>query len=90
MEIIWGGVTNKIKYFRPIKIKALNNKSFFFQVNLSDYENELRLPTEEDLNGAIVALTRLQKIYKLTVPELANGNLNGIQSRLIKICVFLV
>ena len=35
-------------------------------------------PSEEDLNGAAMALMRLQDTYKLNTEDLANGQLNGI------------
>ena len=36
-----------------------------------------KFPTNEDLNGAAVALTRLQDTYKLKTDELADGVLMG-------------
>lgn len=40
---------------------------------------ELKFPTEEDLNGAAVALTRLQDTYDLDTESLAEGKLNGVK-----------
>ncbi|XP_044727086.1 prolyl 4-hydroxylase subunit alpha-2 isoform X2 [Chrysoperla carnea] len=39
----------------------------------------LKLPNDEDLNGAAVALIRLQDTYRLDTNAIANGILNGIQ-----------
>jgi prolyl 4-hydroxylase len=39
----------------------------------------MKFPTEEDLNGAAVALTRLQDTYRLDTSSLARGELNGIK-----------
>ena len=52
-----------------------------FMQNISSSENEdvqHRWPSEEDLAGAAVALSRLQDTYKLKVADLANGDLNGV------------
>uniref|UniRef100_A0A1B0CQR2 procollagen-proline 4-dioxygenase n=1 Tax=Lutzomyia longipalpis TaxID=7200 RepID=A0A1B0CQR2_LUTLO len=47
--------------------------------NVTNYRNILPFPTEEDLNGAAVALMRLQDTYKLDTASVARGELNGIQ-----------
>ena len=39
----------------------------------------LKFPSDEDLNGAAVALTRLQDTYKLDTASVARGELNGVQ-----------
>lgn len=41
----------------------------------------LKLPTDEDLNGAATALVRLQDTYNLDTSSIASGELNGIQYR---------
>jgi len=41
--------------------------------------NMLKFPTDEDLNGAAVALMRLQDTYKLDTSSVARGELNGVQ-----------
>ncbi|KAJ6630486.1 Prolyl 4-hydroxylase subunit alpha-2 [Pseudolycoriella hygida] len=38
-----------------------------------------KIPTDEDLNGAAVALARLQETYKLNTTNVANGELNGVK-----------
>ena len=45
---------------------------------ISSYNEVFKWPSEEDLNGAAVALLRLQDTYKLTTEDLANGQLNGV------------
>ncbi|XP_018332040.1 prolyl 4-hydroxylase subunit alpha-1 [Agrilus planipennis] len=47
--------------------------------NISAYKEYLKFPTDEDLNGAAVALTRLQDTYKLDTSSLARGELNGVK-----------
>lgn len=50
-----------------------------FIENVTNYRNVLKFPTDEDLNGAVVALTRLQDTYNLDTSSLARGELNGVQ-----------
>ncbi|CAH0556530.1 unnamed protein product [Brassicogethes aeneus] len=47
--------------------------------NLTLYKETMKFPTEEDLNGAAVALTRLQDTYRLDTSSLARGELNGVK-----------
>ena len=47
-------------------------------VNKTDiYHQPLKWPSEEDLSGAALALTRLQDTYNLDPNDLAHGKLNG-------------
>lgn len=46
---------------------------------MTNYQSVLKFPTEEDLNGAAVALMRLQDTYKLDTSAVARGLINGIQ-----------
>jgi len=39
-----------------------------------------KFPTTEDLNGAAIALTRLQDTYLLDTADMARGDLNGHSS----------
>ncbi|KAI4458953.1 prolyl 4-hydroxylase alpha subunit [Holotrichia oblita] len=39
----------------------------------------LKFPSDEDLNGAAMALARLQDTYKLDTSSLANGEINGVK-----------
>ncbi|KAH8381795.1 hypothetical protein KR009_000228 [Drosophila setifemur] len=50
-----------------------------FVQNISQYRNIMKFPSEEDLNGAAVALLRLQDTYQLDTSSVARGKLNGIQ-----------
>ncbi|XP_046656313.1 prolyl 4-hydroxylase subunit alpha-1-like [Daphnia pulicaria] len=45
--------------------------------NITQHRSLLRFPNEEDLNGAAVALMRLQDTYKLDTHALAEGKLLG-------------
>ena len=47
--------------------------------NITNSRIDLKFPTEEDLNGAAVALMRLQDTYKLETAQVARGVLNGVQ-----------
>ncbi|XP_055381326.1 uncharacterized protein LOC129611927 [Condylostylus longicornis] len=46
--------------------------------NVVNKSDNVIFPTEEDLEGAAVALIRLQKVYNLNAQDVANGLLNGI------------
>ncbi len=46
-------------------------------INITQHRGVLYFPSEEDLNGAAVALMRLQDTYKLDTHALANGDLFG-------------
>ena len=50
-----------------------------FVANITNSRIDLKFPTEEDLNGAAVALMRLQDTYKLETAQVARGVLNGVQ-----------
>lgn len=50
-----------------------------FVANITTSRNDLKFPTDEDLNGAAVALMRLQDTYKLETAQVARGLLNGVQ-----------
>lgn len=50
-----------------------------FLENVTNYRDVLKFPSDEDLNGAAVALMRLQDTYKLDTASVARGELNGIQ-----------
>lgn len=39
----------------------------------------MKFPSDEDLSGAAVALTRLQDTYRLSTASLARGELNGVK-----------
>ncbi|XP_060526427.1 prolyl 4-hydroxylase subunit alpha-1 isoform X2 [Cylas formicarius] len=47
--------------------------------NISYFRDTMEFPTDEDLNGAAVALTRLQDTYRLETSSLARGELNGVK-----------
>lgn len=53
--------------------------SLDFLENVTNYRSILKFPTDEDLNGAAVALMRLQDTYNLETSSVARGELNGIQ-----------
>ncbi|XP_033164310.1 prolyl 4-hydroxylase subunit alpha-1 [Drosophila mauritiana] len=50
-----------------------------FLQNITQYRSLLKFPSDEDLNGAAVALLRLQDTYQLDTSSVARGKLNGIQ-----------
>lgn len=45
--------------------------------NITQHRSVLRFPTDEDLNGAAIALMRLQDTYMLDTHSLAEGELQG-------------
>lgn len=56
-----------------------NDVGVSFLENITNYRNILKFPSDEDLNGAAVALMRLQDTYNLETASVARGELNGIQ-----------
>ncbi len=64
-------------------MKNENDSYVFFSVgaatvmNLTQHQDVLRFPSDEDLNGAAVAVTRLQDTYKLDTHAIAEGMLLG-------------
>ncbi|CAH1154904.1 unnamed protein product [Phaedon cochleariae] len=50
-----------------------------YLMNITYFKETLKFPTDEDLNGAAVALTRLQDTYRLDTSSLARGELNGVK-----------
>lgn len=46
--------------------------------NLTD-SDYVKFPSDEDLSGAAVALTRLQDTYNLDTQSIARGELNGVK-----------
>ncbi|XP_049537788.1 prolyl 4-hydroxylase subunit alpha-1 isoform X2 [Anopheles darlingi] len=50
-----------------------------FLENVTSYRSVLKFPSDEDLNGAAVALMRLQDTYNLDTASVARGMLDGVQ-----------
>jgi prolyl 4-hydroxylase len=50
-----------------------------FVRNISEYRGVLKFPSDEDLNGAAIALIRLQDTYNLDTSSISSGILNGVQ-----------
>ncbi|KAJ8937370.1 hypothetical protein NQ314_011918 [Rhamnusium bicolor] len=50
-----------------------------YMANITYIKETMKFPTDEDLNGAAVALTRLQDTYRLDTSSLARGELNGVK-----------
>lgn len=50
-----------------------------YLANITQIKETMKFPTDEDLNGAAVALTRLQDTYRLDTSSLARGELNGVK-----------
>lgn len=62
-------------------LHAICSITIAFLENVTDHRNLLKFPSDEDLNGAAVALMRLQDTYKLETASIARGELNGVQYR---------
>lgn len=54
---------------------------FFSEIEQLISEYNIFMPKEEDLNGAALALVRLQDTYNLNMSDLARGEVLGYQSR---------
>uniref|UniRef100_A0A6B2EEH2 procollagen-proline 4-dioxygenase n=1 Tax=Phlebotomus kandelakii TaxID=1109342 RepID=A0A6B2EEH2_9DIPT len=86
---IAGYLTNPINAFlltkrlttdwKEVENVMLYDVGSIYLENVTNYRNGLKFPTDEDLNGAAVALMRLQDTYKLDTASVARGELNGIQ-----------
>ncbi|KAK9871119.1 hypothetical protein WA026_011403 [Henosepilachna vigintioctopunctata] len=50
-----------------------------YMSNITYIKENMKFPTPEDLNGAAMALTRLQDTYQLDTSSLARGELNGVK-----------
>lgn len=67
-------------HFTPRIFRSSQQCVFLFLAyvhNITQHRGVLRFPSEEDLNGAAVALMRLQDTYKLDTHALAEGKLLG-------------
>ncbi|GAB0097676.1 Prolyl 4-hydroxylase, alpha subunit [Sergentomyia squamirostris] len=65
--------------WREVETVMLHDVGSIFLENVTNYRKVLQFPSDEDLNGAAVALMRLQDTYKLDTASVARGELNGIQ-----------
>lgn len=65
-----------VVHYEKIKITYVYLLIAFIQ-NITQYRSILRFPTDEDLNGAAVALMRLQDTYLLDTHAIAQGQLQG-------------
>ena len=50
-----------------------------FITNIAELRERMKFPSDEDLSGAAIALTRLQDTYRLDTSSLARGELNGVK-----------
>lgn len=65
--------------WKEVKTLMTKNTAEAIFANLNDtYEKPLKWPSEEDLNGAAIALTRLQDTYNINPTDMAHGKLNGV------------
>ena len=62
--------------FKELK-KVVEDRDDNFFSNLTQHHGGLKWPSDDDLNGAAVALMRLQDTYKLDTASLAEGIING-------------
>ena len=65
-----------VKYISNCLQSAMQSSTAFIH-NITQHRGVLRFPSDEDLNGAAVALMRLQDTYKLDTHALAEGELLG-------------
>ena len=79
-------VGNPLNAFRLIKMMTADWKRVVETIddnsgkeNLLNLTLEANFPSDEDLNGAATALSRLQDTYKLKTTDLADGRLNGVE-----------
>lgn len=65
--------------WKAVESQMVDDVGSDFVENITNYRTVLKFPSDEDLNGAAVALMRLQDTYKLDTSSVARGELNGIQ-----------
>ncbi|KDR24152.1 prolyl 4-hydroxylase subunit alpha-1 [Zootermopsis nevadensis] len=65
--------------WKEVETQMVDDVGKVFIQNITKFRDVLKFPSDEDLNGAAVALTRLQDTYKLDTASVARGELNGIQ-----------
>lgn len=65
--------------WKEVEAQMVDDVGKVFVQNITKFRDVLKFPSDEDLNGAAVALTRLQDTYKLDTASVARGELNGIQ-----------
>ncbi|XP_037950136.1 prolyl 4-hydroxylase subunit alpha-1 [Teleopsis dalmanni] len=65
--------------WRQVENLMTHDVGIDFLNNITNYRSILKFPSDEDLNGAAVALMRLQDTYQLDTSSVARGELNGIQ-----------
>ncbi|XP_046405340.1 prolyl 4-hydroxylase subunit alpha-1 [Ischnura elegans] len=65
--------------WKEVEATMMDDVGLGFVENITRYREVLKFPSDEDLNGAAVALMRLQDTYKLDTASVARGELNGVQ-----------
>jgi len=69
-------LTSDWKEVKNLMSSKITEDSF---ANMTDsYERPLKWPSEDDLSGAAIALTRLQDTYNLSPSDMSQGKLNGV------------
>lgn len=64
-----------MRYFKKLKNLSISE---YFQI-IAEISQSKYFPNREDLNGAALALIRLQETYKLNPSDLANGQIRNVQ-----------
>lgn len=78
-SLLLGGI-GKGEDVSCLNYNIFNNVSFIFKEiieNMTRNRQDIRFPDDEDLNGAAIALLRLQDTYKLETSALAQGKIKG-------------
>ncbi|KAK9754310.1 Prolyl 4-Hydroxylase alpha-subunit, N-terminal region [Popillia japonica] len=65
--------------WKKVRDLITTNTGEEFMADFDKHKSDLKFPSDEDLNGAAVALTRLQDTYELDISSLANGEINGVK-----------
>jgi hypothetical protein len=68
-----------------LKLLTATNVGIETQSKIELLKIQTKFPVEQDLQGAAVALTRLQEVYKLETVDVSGGILNGVKYRYVKI-----
>ncbi|VEN58775.1 unnamed protein product [Callosobruchus maculatus] len=65
--------------WQEVESLILTDVSKDYMANITYAKENMKFPTDEDLNGAAAAVIRLQDTYRLDTASLARGELNGVK-----------
>ena len=70
--LLYGCILRAFSVYNPVRLDSAE-----FVENITQVSEELRIPDDEDLNGAAMALIRLQDTYRLNTAGKARRTVAG-------------